>query len=92
MEAYVEGVTGQETSRSAAARLHVLTGGNPFFLGEVLRLVEPEGLGEAKASGPGAPASPRRYGCCCGAGSADLSPGRHRRRSAWPPWQAGSSS
>jgi predicted ATPase len=44
VEAYVQGVTGQETSRSAAARLHVLTGGNPFFLGEVLRLVEPEGL------------------------------------------------
>jgi predicted ATPase len=44
VEAYVHGVTGQEASRSAAARLHVLTGGNPFFLGEVLRLVEPEGL------------------------------------------------
>jgi AAA ATPase domain len=44
VEAYVERVTGQETSRTAATRLHVLTGGNPFFLGEVLRLVEPDGL------------------------------------------------
>ena len=51
VEAYVQGVTGQETSRSAAARLHVLTGGNPFFLDEVLRLVEPEGLAD-EASGP----------------------------------------
>jgi eukaryotic-like serine/threonine-protein kinase len=46
VEAYVHGVTGQQTSRSAATRLHVLTGGNPFFLGEVLRLVEPEGLAD----------------------------------------------
>jgi hypothetical protein len=46
VEAYVEGVTGQEMSRPAAARLHVLTSGNPFFLGEVLRLVEPESLAD----------------------------------------------
>jgi hypothetical protein len=57
VEAYVEGVTGQEMSRPAASRLHVLTGGNPFFLGEVLRLVEPEGLrtrgpGQLRTSGP----------------------------------------
>ena len=70
VEAYVDGVTGQETSRPAAARLHVLTGGNPFFLGEVLRLVEPEGLGEGNGvvasgaararGGPGAAAAPAR--------------------------------
>jgi hypothetical protein len=42
--AYVAGVTGRESSRPAAARLHVLTGGNPFFLGEVLRLVDGEEL------------------------------------------------
>jgi predicted ATPase len=46
VEAYVERVTGQETSRSAATRLHVLSGGNPFFLGQVLRLVDPDGLAD----------------------------------------------
>jgi eukaryotic-like serine/threonine-protein kinase len=45
VEAYVEGVTGRESSHTAAARLHVLTGGNPFFLGEVLRLVGHDDLG-----------------------------------------------
>jgi tetratricopeptide (TPR) repeat protein len=51
VEAYVQGVTGQQTSHSAAARLCILTGGNPFFLDEVLRLVDPEGLAE-DSSGP----------------------------------------
>ncbi|MBA3263236.1 MAG: AAA family ATPase [Thermoleophilaceae bacterium] len=39
VEAYFAGVTGGDAPRSPAARLHVLTGGNPFFLGEVVRLV-----------------------------------------------------
>jgi Arc/MetJ family transcription regulator len=50
VEAYVKGVTGRESSHSAAARLHVLTGGNPFFLGEVLRLVGRDDLGDAGAA------------------------------------------
>jgi hypothetical protein len=49
VEAYVAGVTGADASRPAAARLHVLTGGNPFFLGEALRLVEYEDLTDAGA-------------------------------------------
>ena len=88
VEAYVQGVTGQETSRSAAARLHVLTGGNPFFLGEVLRLVEPEGLTRR-----GLPIrcgrSRRRSGCCCAAGS-PICRRMRSGRSAWRPWWAAS--
>ena len=43
VEAYIAGVTGEGTPRSLATHLHVLTGGNPFFLGEVVRLVADEG-------------------------------------------------
>ena len=39
VEAYLGEVTGERPSRALAARLHVLTGGNPFFLGEVAHLV-----------------------------------------------------
>jgi predicted ATPase len=46
VEAYLAGVTGQAASRSLAARLHALTGGNPFFLGEVVRAVARDGLPE----------------------------------------------
>jgi hypothetical protein len=56
VEAYLTGVTGQETSRSLAARLHALTGGNPFFLGEVVRVVARDGLPE----GDGGPDPMRR--------------------------------
>jgi DNA polymerase III delta prime subunit len=43
VETYVTGVTGAEPSPTVAAQLHVLTGGNPFFLGEAVRLVVHEG-------------------------------------------------
>ena len=90
VEAYVQGVTGQETSRSAAARLHVLTGGNPFFLGEVLQARGARGpADEGIAIRCGR--SPRRSGCCCAAGS----PICRRTRSgrwAWRPWPGASSS
>jgi predicted ATPase len=47
VEAYVARVAG-DTSRPDAARLHEITGGNPFFLGEVMRLLSAGGLlGEA---------------------------------------------
>jgi AAA ATPase domain len=39
VEAYLAGATGEDPARSLVARLHVLTGGNPFFLGEVVRVV-----------------------------------------------------
>jgi tetratricopeptide (TPR) repeat protein len=39
IEAYVATVTGSTVSRQAVARLHEVTGGNPFFLGEVVRLL-----------------------------------------------------
>jgi eukaryotic-like serine/threonine-protein kinase len=42
VEAYIAGVTGEGPPRSLVARLHGLTGGNPFFLGEVVRLVADE--------------------------------------------------
>jgi eukaryotic-like serine/threonine-protein kinase len=49
VEAYFAGVTGQEASRPLAARLHALTDGNPFFLGEVVRVVAHDGLSEEDA-------------------------------------------
>lgn len=39
IEAYVGAVTGSTVSRQAIARLHEVTGGNPYFLGEVVRLL-----------------------------------------------------
>jgi hypothetical protein len=39
IEAYVATVTESTVSRRAVARLHEVTGGNPFFLGEVVRLL-----------------------------------------------------
>jgi hypothetical protein len=42
--AYVAGATDAEPDPSVAARLHALTSGNPFFLGEVVRLAAPDGL------------------------------------------------
>jgi AAA ATPase domain len=49
VEAYLAGVTGDDTSRSLAARVHGLTGGNPFFLGEVVRRMAHDGLTEGDA-------------------------------------------
>jgi predicted ATPase/class 3 adenylate cyclase len=47
VEAYVARVAG-DASRPDAAKLHAITGGNPFFLGEVMRLLAAGGLvGEA---------------------------------------------
>jgi eukaryotic-like serine/threonine-protein kinase len=46
VEAFLARVAGHEASRSLAARIHALTGGNPFFLGEVVRLVAHDGLAE----------------------------------------------
>jgi len=40
VEAYLEGLGG---SPAAAARLHAITGGNPFFLGEIVGLLERDG-------------------------------------------------
>jgi tetratricopeptide (TPR) repeat protein len=39
VETYLAGATGADPARALVARLHVLTGGNPFFLGEVARVV-----------------------------------------------------
>jgi eukaryotic-like serine/threonine-protein kinase len=39
IEAYVATVTESTVSRRAVERLHEVTGGNPFFLGEVVRLL-----------------------------------------------------
>ena len=46
VETYLAAVNGDEPARSLAARLQVLTGGNPFFLGEVVRLVAHDSLFE----------------------------------------------
>jgi AAA ATPase domain len=40
VEAYVSGVLGDTATPTLAARLHSITGGNPFFLGELVRGVE----------------------------------------------------
>ena len=39
LEAYVGTVTGSQPTHQAVARLHEITGGNPFFLGEIVRLL-----------------------------------------------------
>jgi eukaryotic-like serine/threonine-protein kinase len=39
IEAYVAAVAGSTVSRQAVGRLHEVTGGNPYFLGEVVRLL-----------------------------------------------------
>ena len=66
-----------------AARLHAITGGNPFFLGEVMRLLSAGGLlGEADEARqrPDAPGTRRK----CGASSAVAWPASRTRRS--PRW------
>jgi tetratricopeptide (TPR) repeat protein len=42
IQAYVATVTGSNLSRRAVARLHEVTGGNPYFLGEIVRLLTAE--------------------------------------------------
>jgi eukaryotic-like serine/threonine-protein kinase len=44
IEAYVATVTGSTVSRRAVARLREVTGGNPYFLGEVVRLLAADTL------------------------------------------------
>ncbi len=39
VKTYLAGVTGDDPAGALVARLHILTGGNPFFLGEVARVV-----------------------------------------------------
>jgi tetratricopeptide (TPR) repeat protein len=39
VEAYVVSVTGSSPTQQVVARLHEITGGNPFFIGEVVRLL-----------------------------------------------------
>lgn len=42
IEAYVETVTGSRPTRQVAARLHEITGGNPFFVEEIVHLLAAE--------------------------------------------------
>jgi hypothetical protein len=42
IEAYVATVTGSPPTRALVRRLHEITGGNPFFVGEVVRLLAVE--------------------------------------------------
>ena len=44
VEAYVARVVGEEGTPSLATRLHSITGGNPFFLGELIRAVDADEL------------------------------------------------
>jgi hypothetical protein len=52
VEAYLAGASAASADRALAERLHMLTGGNPFFLGEVVRLVGPDGLPDGDARIP----------------------------------------
>jgi AAA ATPase domain len=53
VEAFLAGMTGEDPPRSLAAHLHALTGGNPFFLGEVVRMVaDEEGAADGHALYP----------------------------------------
>ena len=62
IEAYVATATESTVSRRDVARLHEVTGGNPFFLGEVVRLLA-AGYERVWTSAPGirSCASPRRF-------------------------------
>lgn len=42
IEAYVATVTGSRPTRTVVTRLHEITGGNPFFAGEIVRLLAAE--------------------------------------------------
>ena len=53
IEAYVATVTGSQPTRRAVARLHEITGGNPFFLGEVVRLLAADDTLESLDERPG---------------------------------------
>jgi class 3 adenylate cyclase len=44
VETYAASVVGESVARSVALRLHGITGGNPFFLGELVRLLSVNGL------------------------------------------------
>ena len=44
VEAYAAAVVGDSTAREVAPRLHGITDGNPFFLGELVRLLSANGL------------------------------------------------
>ena len=44
VEAYAASVVGDRIARSVAARLHGITAGNPFFLGELVRLLSANDL------------------------------------------------
>jgi hypothetical protein len=60
IESYVATVTGSAVSRRAVARLHEVTGGNPFFLGEVVASW-PRVRAWRTAPGNRSGASPRRF-------------------------------
>ena len=47
IEAYVAAVTGSRPTRQLVARLHKITEGNPFFVGEIVRLLAAEGTLES---------------------------------------------
>jgi eukaryotic-like serine/threonine-protein kinase len=47
IEAYVATVTGSRPTRQVVARLHEVTAGNPFFVGEIVRLLVAEGSVES---------------------------------------------
>ncbi|HEY7692073.1 MAG TPA: AAA family ATPase [Gaiellaceae bacterium] len=56
VETYVEGIVGEPRTRLLAERLHSITGGNPFFLGELIRAVDADQLTDwvdAGADDPG---------------------------------------
>jgi tetratricopeptide (TPR) repeat protein len=47
---YLAALTGKDPSRSAATHLHVLSGGNPFFVGEAARLMVRNDSADADAA------------------------------------------
>ncbi len=42
LDAYVAAVTGSRPTQQVVGRLHEITGGNPFFVGEIVRLLDAE--------------------------------------------------
>ncbi len=56
VEAYVADVVGESATPSLAVRLHSITGGNPFFLGELIRAVDADELSGWAGAGDADPA------------------------------------
>jgi hypothetical protein len=83
---YLAALTGKDPSRSAATHLHVLSGGNPFFVGEA---GPAHGAKRGRRARPGGPV-PEEVRTLLRQRLSG-SPTTRSRRCGWPPWSAATS-